>query len=511
MVGDNISRFWREVRAAAAKKWPLLAKGSWRHHIGCAVAAVAWPGAGLRLGNRKALGRLRRTNCHEETTTHTQSVNSTTMNDLLLKDFVERGALERLQYERLRETLERVYNNVPFYRKSFDEAGVKPSDLKTLKDLSKFPFTNKTDLRDNYPFGLLAVPQKDIVRIHASSGTTGKPTVVCYTRHDLECWAETMCRTFQLGGATENDIFQVGYGYGLFTGGLGAHYGAERLGASVIPMGGGATEKQIMLIRDFGTTVFCGTPSYFIHLIEEAEKLGVDLKETKLRLGFFGAEPWTEAMRDLIESRTNIKAHDIFGLSEIMGPGVSADCIYHEGLHVFEDHYYPEIIDPETGELLPPGEEGEICFTNITKEGMPMIRYRTHDISRLHYERCRCGRTIVRMEKVRRRSDDMLIIHGVNLFPTQVESVLLGIPGTSPHYQLVVSRPKAMDELEIRVEVTPEAFSDQVRGLEVLRAQIASRIKQLIGLSARITLVEPGTIERSIGKAKRVIDLRNQK
>ena len=482
MVGDNISRFWREVRAAAAKKWSLLAKGSWRHHIGGAVAAVAWPGAGLRLGDRKALGRLRRTNCHEETTTHTQSVNSTTMNDLLLKDFVERGALERLQYERLRETLERVYNNVPFYRKSFDEAGVKPSDLKTLKDLSKFPFTNKTDLRDNYPFGLLAVPQKDIVRIHASSGTTGKPTVVCYTRHDLECWAETMCRTFQLGGATENDIFQVGYGYGLFTGGLGAHYGAERLGAAVVPASGG-----------------------------KAEKLGVDLKETKLRLGFFGAEPWTEAMRDLIESRTNIKAHDIFGLSEIMGPGVSADCIYHEGLHVFEDHYYPEIIDPETGELLPPGEEGEICFTNITNGGMPMIRYRTHDIRRLHYERCRCGPTIVRMEKVRRRSDDMLIIHGVNLFPTQVESVLLGIPGTSPHYQLVVSRPKAMDELEIRVEVTPEAFSDQVRGLEVLRAQIASRIKQLIGLSARITLVEPGTIERPIGKAKRVIGLRNQK
>ncbi|MBP5641389.1 MAG: phenylacetate--CoA ligase [Victivallales bacterium] len=433
------------------------------------------------------------------------------MNDLLLKDFVERGALERVQYERLRETLERVYANVPFYRKAFDQAGVKPSDLQTLKDLAKFPFTVKTDLRDNYPFGLLAVPQKEIVRIHASSGTTGKPTVVCYTEHDISCWSETMCRTFQMGGATENDIFQIGYGYGLFTGGLGAHYGAERLGASVIPMSGGATEKQIMLLRDFGSTAVCCTPSFFIHVIEEAEKAGLDLrKDSKLRLGFFGAEPWTEAMRDFIEERTGIHAHDIFGLSEIMGPGVAADCIYHDGLHIFEDHYYPEIVDPDTGEVLPPGEEGEICFTNLTKQGMPMIRYRTHDISRLNYERCRCGRTIVRMEKVRRRCDDMLIIRGVNLFPTQVESVLLSVKGTSPHYQLIVTRTKAMDELEVKVEVTPEAFSDEVRALEVLRAQIQGRIKQIIGLSARVTLVEPGTIERSTGKAKHVIDLRNK-
>lgn len=432
------------------------------------------------------------------------------MNDLLMKDFVERSALEKIQYERLKTTLERVYANVPFYKNAFDQAGVKPSDLKTLKDLEKFPFTVKTDLRDNYPFGLIASPQSEIVRIHASSGTTGKPTVVCYTQHDIECWSETMCRTLQMGGATENDIIQVGYGYGLFTGGLGAHYGAERLGASVVPMSGGATEKQIMLIRDFGATAICCTPSFFIHVIEEAERQGIDFHETKLRRGFFGAEPWTEAMRQFIEEKTGISAHDIFGLSEIMGPGVSADCEYHDGLHVFEDHYYPEIVDPDTGEVLPPDTEGELVFTNITKTGMPMIRYRTHDISCLHYDRCRCGRTIVRMEKVRRRCDDMLIIRGVNLFPTQIESVLLSIKGTTPHYQLIVTRSGAMDELEVKVEVAPEAFSDEVRALEVLRAQISGRIKQIIGLSARITLVEPGAIERSAGKAKHVIDLRNK-
>ena len=433
------------------------------------------------------------------------------MNDLLMKDFVERRALERLQYARLRKTLENVYANVPFYRNAFDKAGVKPEDLKSLKDLCKFPFTVKTDLRDNYPFGLVAVPQSEIVRIHASSGTTGKPTVVCYTANDIKNWSETMCRTLQMGGATENDIIQVGYGYGLFTGGLGVHYGAERLGASVIPMSGGATEKQIMLMRDFGTTTVCCTPSFFIHVIEEAEKMGFDIRKTKLKRGFFGAEPWTDAMRQYIEEKTGIPAHDIFGLSEVMGPGVASDCECHNGLHIFEDHYYPEIVDPDTGEVLPPGEEGELVFTNLTKEGMPMIRYRTHDMSRLHYERCACGRTIVRMEKVSRRCDDMLIIRGVNLFPTQVESVLLNIKGTSPHYQLIVTRTKTMDELEVKVEVTPEAFSDQVRSLENLRSEISMHIKQIIGLSAKVTLVDPGNIERTSGKSKRVIDLRNQK
>ena len=433
------------------------------------------------------------------------------MNDLILKDFVDRKALEKIQLARLQDTVTRLYENVPFYHKAFDEKNVKPRDLVTLADLGKFPTTIKTDLRDHYPFGLLAVPQKDIVRIHASSGTTGNPTVVCYTKKDIDIWAETMARALICSGVTEDDIVQVGYGYGLFTGGLGAHYGAERLGASVIPMGGGSTEKQLMLIRDFGTTVICCTPSFFIHLIEEAEKIGLDFHNTKLRLGVFGAEPWTEGMRDLIQQKTGIKAHDVFGLSEIMGPGVAMDCEAHDGLHIFEDHYYPEILNPDTGEVLPPGEEGELTLTTITKTGMPLLRYRTHDISRLCYEKCSCGRTLVRMEKVRRRSDDMLIIRGVNLFPSQVESVLLTVKGVEPHYQLVVTRTKAMDELEIKVEVQPAMFEDAVKGLEQLRAEIGNHIKQIIGLNAKITLVEPGTIERSSGKAKRVIDLRNKK
>jgi len=313
----------------------------------------------------------------------------------------------------------------------------------------------------------------------------------------------------QMGGLTEGDIVQIGYGYGLFTGGLGAHYGAERLGCSVVPASGGATEKQLMLIRDFGVTAVCCTPSFFIHMIEEAEKVGLDFRATSLKHGFFGAEPWTEEMREMIEKRTGITAHDIFGLSEIMGPGMAADCECHCGLHIFEDHYYPEIIAPETGEVKAPGEEGELVFTHLTKDALPLVRYRTRDISSLSYEKCACGRTLVRMEKVRRRSDDMLIIRGVNLFPTQVESVLLSINGVEPHYQLVVSRTKAMDELEIRVEVTAEMFSDEVGHLEQLRNTISNKVKQIIGLSARITLVEPGLIERSVGKAKHVVDLRN--
>ena len=434
------------------------------------------------------------------------------MNDLILKDFVDRKALEKIQLARLQATVTRLYENVPFYHKAFDEKNVKPRDLVTLADLAKFPTTIKTDLRDHYPFGLLAVPQKNIVRIHASSGTTGKPTVVCYTQNDIDIWAETVCRAMQMGGLTENDTVQVGYGYGLFTGGLGAHYGAERLGAAVVPASGGATstEKQIMLIRDFDVTAICCTPSFFIHMIEVAEKMGVNFKDTKLRHGFFGAEPWTAEMRRIIEEKTGIKAHDIFGLSEIMGPGVANDCECHNGLHVFEDHYYPEIIDPDTGEVLPPGHEGELVFTNLTKTGMPLIRYRTRDISSLTYEKCKCGRTLVRMARVSRRSDDMLIIRGVNLFPSQVESVLLTVKGVEPHYQLVVTRTKAMDELEIKVEVAPEMFTDEVGRLEKLRALIAANVKKMIGLSAKITLVEPGQLERSTGKAKRVIDLRNQ-
>ncbi len=432
------------------------------------------------------------------------------MVDLMMKDFVDRRALEKIQLKRMKETLERVYARVPFYQKAFDEAGVKPSDLKCLADLAKFPFTLKKDLRENYPFGLVACDMKDITRIHASSGTTGKPTVVCYTKNDVDIWAETVCRVMQSAGLDEHDIVQVAYGYGLFTGGLGAHYGAEKLGAAVVPASGGATEKQIMLIKDLGVTAICCTPSFFMHIIEQADAMGVDLRETKLKNGFFGAEPWTDEMREVMIQRTGIHPHDIYGLSEIMGPGVSGSCEYNCGLHIAEDHYYPEIINPDTGEVLPEGQEGELVFTHLTKVGMPLIRYRTRDITALHYEKCECGRTMVRMEKVRRRSDDMLIIRGVNVFPSQVKSVLLTVPGIEPHYQLVISREKTLDEMEVRVEVKGEFFSDQVGKLELLRREVSTKIKQIIGVNAQISLVEPGSIERFAGKGKRVIDLRKQ-
>ena len=430
------------------------------------------------------------------------------MPDYYLKDFVDRNALEALQLQRMQETLQRLYENVAFYRQAFDQAGLKPSDLRCLADLSKFPFTRKADLRDHYPYGMLAVPMHDIVRVHASSGTTGKPTVVCYTKRDLEIWAESVSRVFSMGGVSSKDIVMISYGYGLFTGGLGAHYGAEALGCSVIPMGGGSTEKQLMLIKDFGVNVLCCTPSFFIHIMEEAEKKGFDIRQTNLRVGFFGAEPWTEEMRQRIQTQSGITARDIFGLSEIIGPGVSADCPCCAGLHIFEDHYYPEIIDPDSGEVKEPGQEGELVFTTISKVGMPLLRYRTGDISSLCYDKCECGRTLVRMEKVRRRSDDMLIIRGVNLYPSQIESVLLSVKGTEPHYQLLVRRDRAMDELEVQVEVTAAVFSDEVKALESLRNELQNKIKQIIGLSAKVTLVEPGQIERSTGKAKRVLDLR---
>ena len=432
------------------------------------------------------------------------------MIDLLLKDFVDRRALERIQLERLQETLARVYARVPFYQKAFDEKGVKPSDLKCLADLAKFPFTLKKDLRDSYPFGLLACDMKEISRIHASSGTTGKPTVVGYTQNDIDIWAETLCRDLQMGGCTEHDIIQVAYGYGLFTGGLGAHYGVERLGAAVVPAGGGATEKQIMLIKDLGVTAICCTPSFFMHIIEQAAQMGIDLHDTKLRHGFFGAEPWTDEMRQVMIERSGIAPHDIYGLSEIMGPGVSGSCEYNCGLHIFEDHYYPEIIDPDTGEVLPEGVEGELVFTHLTKTGMPLVRYRTRDISALHYEKCQCGRTLVRMERVRRRSDDMLIIRGVNVFPSQVESVLLTVPGIEPHYQLIISREGTLDQMEVRVEVNSTVFSDQIGKMEALRREVNTKIKQIIGINAKITLAEPGTIERFAGKGKRVIDQRKK-
>jgi phenylacetate-CoA ligase len=420
-----------------------------------------------------------------------------------------RAELERMQAERLRKTVERVYHNVPFYRQKLDQAGIKPEDIKTAKDVQKLPFTTKQDLRDNYPFGLFAVPQDEVIRIHASSGTTGKMTVVGYTKNDIATWSEVMARTLGSGGVTRKDIVQVAYGYGLFTGGLGAHYGAERIGASVIPISGGNTKRQLQIMADFGTTVLACTPSYALYMAEGAVEEGVNIKDFPLKFGFFGAEPWSNNMRKEIEEKLNIKAYDIYGLSEVMGPGVSSECMEQNGLHVWEDHFLVEVIDPATGEVLPYGEKGELVFTCITKEALPLIRYRTRDISILNNELCRCGRTHLRMNRVMGRTDDMLIIRGVNVFPSQIESVLLEIGETEPHYQLIVDRDGNLDDLEIWVEVSERLFSDEVRKLEEIETRIRREIQSTLGISARVKLVEPKTIARSEGKAKRVIDRRD--
>ncbi|HHO76742.1 MAG TPA: phenylacetate--CoA ligase [Deltaproteobacteria bacterium] len=420
-----------------------------------------------------------------------------------------REALEALQIKRLQQVVNRVYHTVGFYRKSFDKAGVSPDEIRSLDDLKRLPFTVKQDLRDNYPFGLFTVPMTNIVRVHASTGTTGKPTVVGYTKRDIDTWAELMARAFSSAGLTKNDIIHNAYGYGLFTGGLGAHYGAERLGASVIPMSGGSTKKQILLLQDFGPTAICCTPSYLLFLAEAGREMGVDMKSLKLRVGILGAEPWSERMRDEIESELEISALDIYGLSEIMGPGVAMECIEgRNGLHVYEDHFLVEVINPETKEVLPYGEKGELVFTTLTKEAFPLIRYRTKDISRLMPQMCKCGRTFIRMERVSGRSDDMLIIRGVNVFPSQIESVLMEIKGLEPHYQLIVEREGAMDTLEIQVEVSEKVFSDEIRELQNLEKRITKDIKDYLGVTSRVKLVEPKTLERFEGKAKRVIDKR---
>jgi len=420
-----------------------------------------------------------------------------------------REALEALQLKRLAATAERVYATVPFYKKKFDEYGIKPSSLKTLKDLQRLPFTTKIDLRDNYPFGLFAVPMEQVVRIHASSGTTGKPTVVGYTRRDINTWAELMARSLAAAGAHKNDIIHNAYGYGLFTGGLGVHYGAEKLGASVIPISGGNSKRQIIIMQDFGSTVLTCTPSYALFLAETAEEMGVDFKKLKLKVGIFGAEPWSERMRDEIERKLGIQAIDIYGLSEVIGPGVSIECIEAKrGLHIFEDHFIAEIIDPQTKEVLPYGQKGELVFTTITKEAFPLIRYRTRDISVLYPEPCKCGRTHVRMERVSGRSDDMLIIRGVNVFPSQIESVLMNIEGVEPHYILFVDRQGNLDTLDLQVEVNEKVFSDEVKNLQSLGRRIEKEIKDLLGVSVGVKLVEPKTIQRSEGKAQRVIDKR---
>lgn len=420
-----------------------------------------------------------------------------------------REEMKAVQTERLKETVERIYHNVPSYRQKMQEAGLVPADIQSIDDLSKLPFTLKTDLRDNYPFGMFTVPMSEIVRIHASSGTTGRPTVVGYTRKDLTTWAEIVTRSLCMAGVHREDIVQIAYGYGLFTGGLGIHYGCENLGASVIPISGGNTDKQLQLMQDFGTTVLACTPSYSLFLAEEMEAKGIKKEDLKLRVGVFGAEPWTENMRKEIEAKLGLKAIDIYGLSEIMGPGVSCECEQQAGMHIFEDHFIPEIIDPITLQPLPAGEIGELVFTTITKEGIPLIRYRTRDLTRLNYEKCACGRTLVRMEKCKGRSDDMLIIRGVNVFPSQIESVLLEMSETAPHYLLIVEREGNLDTLKVMVEVQEQFFSDEIKQLEALRKKITHKLQSILGISVDVKLVEPKTIERTAGKAKRVIDNRN--
>ncbi|OEU48237.1 MAG: phenylacetate--CoA ligase [Desulfobulbaceae bacterium S3730MH12] len=420
-----------------------------------------------------------------------------------------RVGLESIQLRRLKHLVARVYKTVKPYRRKMDEAGVKPEDIQSLDDLRKLPFTAKEDLRNNYPFGLFTVPMEEVVRVHASSGTTGKPTVVGYTSKDIDTWAGIMARALCCAGATKEDMVQNAYGYGLFTGGLGAHYGIERLGATVIPVSGGNSKRQINIMKDFRSTVLLSTPSYALNLADAMDSMDIAPASLSLRVGIFGAEPWSENMREEVEKKLNLKAVDIYGLSEVMGPGVAQECLLADkGMHIFEDHFLPEIIDPDSGEVLPPGEQGELVFTTLTKEAFPIIRYRTKDISRLIYDQCECGRTLVRMEKVTGRTDDMLIIRGVNVFPSQVEHVLMGIEGVEPHYQIVVEREGNLDTMSVQVEVSEGLFSDEIRVLENLTKKIQADVKSLLGVTCKVKLVEPKTIQRSEGKAQRVIDNR---
>jgi len=419
-----------------------------------------------------------------------------------------REEMRIIQSERLRETVKRIYHSVPYFRNKMHEIGITPNDIQDIDDLPKLPFTTKIDLRDNYPFGLFTVPMSEIVRLHASSGTTGKPTVVGYTRKDIQMWSEVVTRSLVMAGVHRNDIVQIAYGYGLFTGGLGLHYGTENLGASVIPISGGNTSKQVQLMEDFGSSVLCCTPSYALNIVEVMKEMNVDITHLKLRVGVFGAEPWSEAMRKEIESKLNIKAIDIYGLSEIVGPGVSCECEYQCGMHINEDHFVPEIIDPITLQPVPHGEVGELVFSTITKEGIPLIRYRTRDLTQLIYDKCACGRTLVRMEKCKGRSDDMLIIRGVNVFPSQVETVLLNISEVEPHYLIMVEREGTLDMMSVMVEVQEQFFSDEIKKLQELRMKITHKLESVLGISVNVKLVEPKTIERTAGKAQRVIDNR---
>jgi phenylacetate-CoA ligase len=423
-------------------------------------------------------------------------------------DYLPIARLEELQLHRLKATVQRAFDYVGLFRQRMDDRGVAPCDIASLNDIVKLPFNEKNDLRITYPFGLFASNMQEIVRLHASSGTTGKPIVVAYTAEDLDVWTGVMIRSFAACGLHRGDIIQNAYGYGLFTGGLGAHYGAEALGATVIPISGGNTDRQIAILNDFGVTAICCTPSYFVHLLERAEELGIRIKDLPLRAGVFGAEPWSEAMRQHIESRGNLKAYDIYGLSEITGPGVAIECCFQNGLHVFEDHFYPEIIDLQSNEPCPDGAEGELVLTTLSKRAMPIIRYRTHDITAIIPGPCPCGRTLRRIRRIGRRSDDMIVIRGVNVFPSQVEAALLAVEGTLPHYQILLTRERGLDQMEVQVEVTPEVFSDEIKVMENLQAKLAHSLERTLGLRAKVRLVEPRSIQRSEGKAKRVIDRR---
>jgi len=423
-------------------------------------------------------------------------------------DFLPQEQLQKLQLQRLRGMVQRAFDHVALFRARMDERHMTPADIQSLADAVKLPFTVKTDLRDTYPFGLFASPMRDIVRLHASTGTTGKPIVVAYTAEDIKVWSNVIMRSFAACGLHEGDVIQNAYGYGLFTGGLGAHYGAEALGATVIPISGGNTRRQLTVMVDFGATAICCTPSYFLHIVEEAPEMGVDLKKLPLRVGVFGAEPWTESMRQRIEAGSGIKAYDIYGLSEIIGPGVAMECECQAGPHIFEDWFYPEIIDLKTGKPCADGEEGELVLTTLGKQAMPMIRYRTRDITSLTSDRCECGRTLRRIKRIGRRSDDMMIIRGVNVYPAQIETALLNVEGTLPHYQIILTREKGLDEMEVDVEVTPEVFGDTVGALETIQKKLNASIERAIGLRASVRLVQPQTLQRSEGKAKRVIDRR---
>ena len=421
---------------------------------------------------------------------------------------MDREEMHKLQTIRLKRTVEHVYHNTPFYRGKMQEMNLTPDDINSIDDISKLPFTVKQDLRDNYPFGLMAVPMSEIVRLHASSGTTGKPIVVGYTRKDLSVWSETVARCLYAAGVSRNDTAQISYGYGLFTGGLGLHSGVENIGGTVIPMSSGNTQKQIQLMHDFGAKILACTPSYALFLGESIKESGIPREEFQLKIGIFGAEPWTDNMRREIEESLGIKAYDIYGLTEIIGPGVGGECGCQHGTHLWEDHFFPEIINPETLQPVAPGEHGELVFTTLTKEGMPMIRYRTRDLTALHYEKCACGRTAVRMDRILGRSDDMLIIRGVNVFPSQVESVILEMPEFEAHYLIVVDRVNNTDTFQIQVEVRPEYYSDEINKILALKKKIAAQMQSVIGIQPEIKIVEPRSIERSMGKAKHVIDKR---